>query len=405
MSQQNDFARRRAERQKRIRRRRLFIGTVVFLIFAVVVTVLLAFTVFFPIQEVTVKGETRYSEEQVIDACELKPQEQVLAVTANGLKKRIQKTLPYIETVKIHRKLPHGISLTVKDADPWAAYRYDDNGSTRYAIVNEENRVLERRADLPENMVIVSKTAVCDGNIVTFKDKITADLIRQISDSMQTQKLAVNEINISSTIAIKVTVENRFIVDLGTSDNLDKKTTHLGAMIREAAKDVTGRIDLSMWSPVKPEGTFVEGLIGDTSEKAAYLVKDIYYVVNADDRVVRSTADQPKKLPIIRCEKASCTTGRIVSIKDNVTAATVPKIMTAFKKAKLSVKELDVNNINGIEIKLKNGCAVRFGSPIDIQQKVAYIKNKLSESDKGTVGTFDFSGWTAQNPSGTFVAG
>ena len=59
-------------------------------------------------------------------------------------------------------------------------------------------------------------------------------------------------------LELKVKVENRFEVLLGTQNNLEEKVKHLGGMIREIDPEKQGKINLSMWTLDNPQGTFTQ---------------------------------------------------------------------------------------------------------------------------------------------------
>ncbi|MBQ7725630.1 MAG: hypothetical protein IJT66_00635, partial [Clostridia bacterium] len=68
-------------------------------------------------------------------------------------------------------------------------------------------------------------------------------------------------IDLSDELAITVKVENRFVVNFGTSNYLENKIKHLASMVQAIDLKKTGTINLSMWTSSKTEGTFVEGEI------------------------------------------------------------------------------------------------------------------------------------------------
>jgi hypothetical protein len=63
-----------------------------------------------------------------------------------------------------------------------------------------------------------------------------------------------NSLDLTEPMEIKVRVENRFNVYLGSSAYLEQKIAHLAGMINQSEKDVVGSIDLSDYSPENNRG-------------------------------------------------------------------------------------------------------------------------------------------------------
>ena len=73
-----------------------------------------------------------------------------------------------------------------------------------------------------------------------------------IHSKLTNNNLTVNYIDISNENDVKILIDNRFIVELGTVSNLDGKIAHLNGMIEKIfeknGKDTMGCIDLSAWT-------------------------------------------------------------------------------------------------------------------------------------------------------------
>ena len=100
----DDFARKRAERQRKIRKRRLTAFFVFLVILMLCVGVVLSFTVFFPIKNITVTGSKIYSSEEIIKISGIEAGDNLFAVNENSAENQLKKNLPYIESIKFNRK-------------------------------------------------------------------------------------------------------------------------------------------------------------------------------------------------------------------------------------------------------------------------------------------------------------
>lgn len=261
----DEFIRKRIERQKRIRKRRLTVFFIFFIVMLISVAVTLSLTVFFPIEKITVKGSNIYGSEEIIKYSGIEKGENLFMVSRADAEKALKKTLPYVESIEIEREFPDTLSLTVKDATEFACY----NVKGRFYIVSSSGWVLKETAEKPENLTeIITDTVGCKvGSEIVFSADTNKELIDEITREFEAVKLKVNSINVKEKISIYVNVEDRFEVFLGTPNNIKEKIRHLGGMIKEIPKNKKGEINLSMWTSDKPEGTFIADEKATKNEK------------------------------------------------------------------------------------------------------------------------------------------
>lgn len=235
----------------------MLIGFTLFIVLLVAVGAVLSLTVLFPINNITAKGSERYTAEQIIALSGIKTGDNlfVSSVKTDALREK----LPYIESVKIKRTLPDIITITVKDAVPYACY-YSDGV---YYTVSRAGYVLESGEEKPDSLFEIRADSVkCVlGKEVAFSSEKTEDLITEIGGLSEEYGLSLNYIDVTDELTITVKTENRFIVNFGTSNFLPNKFAHLSGMIKNIEETKTGKINLSMWTSDNTEGTFVAGSI------------------------------------------------------------------------------------------------------------------------------------------------
>ena len=71
-AENDEFLKKRKARQRRIRRRRMLIGFMLFIVLLILVGVILSLTVLFPINNITAKGSSKYTAEQIISSSGIK---------------------------------------------------------------------------------------------------------------------------------------------------------------------------------------------------------------------------------------------------------------------------------------------------------------------------------------------
>ena len=263
----DEFIRKRMERRRKIRKRRLITIFIVFVILLLCVGVLLSFTVFFPIDNISAKGSKIYSSKEILAECEITKGDNLFAVSRAETEKTLKKKLPYIyglggrdvrvediEGVTFERTLPGTLKLTVKDAVEFAGYKVDDV----YYIVSSQDWVLYKSFDEPENLlIIIANDVKCKvGAKIEYKDTAQQEIISELTSILKQENIKATQIDTSNVLEIKLNVEGRLQVNLGTRNNITEKIKHLNGMLTKIPEEKSGKINLSMWSSTNKNGTF-----------------------------------------------------------------------------------------------------------------------------------------------------
>lgn len=253
--QRDEFIKKRVARQKKIRKRRLTALLILFIILLICVGAILSFTVFFPIKNISADGSRIYSSEEIIRISGIEIGDNLFAVSESDTEKRLKGSLPYVESITFDREFPGTLKIKVKDADEYACYKV----GKKYYTVSRNGWVLKESYEADEKLFVVNaKGLKCKvGAEAQFEDAEQKALCDRIIDALSAENIKINEIDISNKIALKIKVEGRFEVNLGTSNNIEEKILHLGSMIEEIPKKKGGKINLSMWTSTNTNGTFV----------------------------------------------------------------------------------------------------------------------------------------------------
>ncbi len=250
----DEFLRKRAIRQKKIRKRRLKIFFIFTIVFTLILGVTLCLTVFFPIEKITFTGSKMYSASELLEASDIEKGDNLFTVPKNSVELRIKKKLPFIEKIEFERKLPGTLNVKVKDAEEYACYFVDN----KHYIVSKSGWVLKTVAEKPTNVYTVygAKAKCKVGSSIEFSDTELKELSQELAKVLEETKISINSIDVSNTLAISLQIENRFDVKIGTSNYLSEKIRHLAGMIGEISENEGGKIDLSMWTNDNSQGTF-----------------------------------------------------------------------------------------------------------------------------------------------------
>ncbi len=253
--QDKDVQKRRKARQKKARRRRLKIFFIMFILIAIITLITMCFTTFFPIKRINVSGGKIYTKAEIIKASELTTNDNLFVVSQEKIEQKIRKKLPYVDSIKLKRNLPDALIITVDDAKEYSCFMVDN----KYYIISQNGYVLKSQSEVPENVFeIVTSGVNCKiGNKIEYKNIAEQEMILKITTLLEKQNINIDKIDVSNILNINVMVENKFSVNFGNDEYLEQKIAHLSGMI-ESIGDRTGDINLSMWTPEKSQGSFVE---------------------------------------------------------------------------------------------------------------------------------------------------
>ncbi|MBO5321743.1 MAG: FtsQ-type POTRA domain-containing protein [Clostridia bacterium] len=251
----DEFVKKRMERQRKIRKRRLTAFFVIFVILAVCTATVLSFTVFFPIERIDIRGSKIYSAEEILDASKIGKGDNLFALSRGKIETAIKQKLPFVDKIKFERKLPDTLKITVKDAIEIAAFKVKN----KYYTVSSSGWVMEENKKAPKNLPLIICDVGCKvGSEIVFKNEVEKQLLDDFSSSLEGKNIKVNSIDVTRQTALTLELEDRFEVDLGSSNNIPEKISHLTAMMEKISPEKEGKIDLSMWSSTNTKGTFVE---------------------------------------------------------------------------------------------------------------------------------------------------
>ena len=84
------------------------------------VSVVLACTVFFRVEEVEVEGNERDSAEQILTVADVEKGTNLILTPGDQIANRIQKGLPYVDRVEVRKRFPTTIRLVITESQPVA---------------------------------------------------------------------------------------------------------------------------------------------------------------------------------------------------------------------------------------------------------------------------------------------
>ena len=223
-----------------------------------IVGVVLSLTVLFKTQAYEITGVTRYSEEEIIDACGISKGENIFLAPKSPAENRLKKTFPYVEEANVSFKIPDTIRIAVEEADE--GYLVKLSGSD-YLVISTNGRILNQVSDpsaydLPI-FIGPTLTSGAVGDYVSYEDETVVEMIRSITQTFTDNGYqGITEIDATNMANISFTYDDRIKVKLGIPEDLDYKVRTAMTIIKEnldknQTGTVTGVLDVSRCNSTK----------------------------------------------------------------------------------------------------------------------------------------------------------
>ncbi len=206
-----------------------------------------AVTFFFRVQHIAVTGVSRYSEEEVLDASGLELGGNLYFINKFEVKKALFRQLPYLEEIRINRKLPDTLLIDVRECTADAAAQ-----STEGWWMLSDNGKLLAQVESPEPGCVLLKGAVLTepavgaqaefGEAYSYRAGVALALLREAEQRGMRKSIA--EVDLSDDTALCMAYLNRFTVRFPWTADIGYKLETLDTVVNYLENNETGRIDL-----------------------------------------------------------------------------------------------------------------------------------------------------------------
>lgn len=234
------------ERQKKKKRRRMIsrIGIAVLVLLAIV----FAPTIFFQVSKINVTSDTRYTSEQLIKSTGVKQGDNMFFLDTKQIAADLKDEYPYLDTVKLRRKLPSTLQIEVSDRT--AALSIEQNG--KYLILDISGKVLEKTKSAAKGTAKVTGVPMKGLHV---GDTVDEDKYGKAASVMKLLELTdqygmkkhIKTIDVEKAYDVRVTYDKRYTILLGALEesNLEHKIQFLKAILKEPSLPESGVIDLT----------------------------------------------------------------------------------------------------------------------------------------------------------------
>ncbi len=203
-----------------------------------IVGVVLSLTVLFKTQAYEVSGNTKYTEEEIIEASGISKGENIFLAPKGPAENRIKKQFPYVEEADVGFKIPDSIRISIVEAVEGYLVKVSDGN---YLVISTKGRILNQIDDASQyNLPIFIGPKLESGTVgdyVSYEDETVLSMIESITQTFADNGYqGITEIDATNTADISFTYDGRIKVKLGIPEDLDYK-------VRTAMTIITQNLD------------------------------------------------------------------------------------------------------------------------------------------------------------------
>lgn len=222
-------------------------GPLMFLM--VVVAAIFVMSVFFRVSDITVEGNTHYTDLEIIRAIDIEDGDNLFFFDRFAAVSRVFAKLPYIEQVSVERSLPNKVVISVVESK---ALAYIELGDEQWTL-DHNCKVLGKAAD-GETANMIPVVGIDPGTLYIGETLTTADgnvsvveLLSEILIQMEARGLNiyVTKLDFSDISSVEFSYAGRFTVIIGNSQNIEHKFGMIVAVMDKLLEGDTGIIDVS----------------------------------------------------------------------------------------------------------------------------------------------------------------
>ena len=237
-----------ARRHGRGRRGRRF-GVLYKLLTLVVVcaAAVLALTLFFKVESVEVTGNSRYSAQEIQDACGVQLGDNLYLLSKPDMVQRLHQQLPYIDEVRITRQLPNTLCVQVTEFS--TVYAVEQEGTVW--LLTSGGKIVEtaaERGDVPliDGCELLAPSLSGDVSFALELQNRQESLFALLT-ALESAELTegVRAIHLGDPTVLTMDYTERFSVEMPYSADYPRLLRYLTLVIEELETNLTGVIDLT----------------------------------------------------------------------------------------------------------------------------------------------------------------
>lgn len=238
-----------ASRKYKKRRRKKGGGFILslFTFLIIIGAIIASVTVFLKVADVQVTGTARYDASDIVEVSGIETGDNMFLINKFEVAERILDKFPYVEQIKIRRRLPDTFTFEITERVPCGYIEADGNKW----LIDNNAYILERIKD--EGEIKVPKITGGDvvtpraGNELILKNSDQLPVLKEVLTTLRHSGMVENitRVELAKLYDINVVYAKRFMVALGDTTQLSKKIEMLRAVVEQLADYDKGTINVS----------------------------------------------------------------------------------------------------------------------------------------------------------------
>ena len=249
------MAARRSNKRKRRNRGRFGFLYKFLSIVIILVVVAAGCVVFFRVEDITVVGQSKYTQQEIIGASGIELGDNLFLINCVQVGRKIATDLPYVDEVQPRRAYPDGVVITVTECVPAAVVQ----GGEGWWIIDARGKLLEQVASpqqggaakvtgLTALLPVASKKLAVEA-AESIRLESLLGLLQALSERDMLAK--VSDIDLTSAADVVMTYDGRLTVKMRMSDDFQWQTRVLAESIGQGIiqPNERGTVDLTLDRP------------------------------------------------------------------------------------------------------------------------------------------------------------
>lgn len=238
-----DTKAKKPQRPRTSRKRRKKRGALPFILVCAVLIIALSFL--FRVSEIEVVGSTSYTDEEVISASNIQLGDNLFFINSSTANSRIASKLPSIDSVAVNRIMPNKIQIVIEESTTIAYVIIEG----QYWSLDRSVRFLEQSTETAvANKIEIRGLSAISPIIGTKADGDKADTLTEIFSIVAGYGMtsSVQWIDMTESDTFEFSYEDRFIVKMSVSDDMDYDFRKLLSAVSELSANDRATLDLSI---------------------------------------------------------------------------------------------------------------------------------------------------------------